>query len=78
MSLLPRCGVAMKTTRRTSWQRLDEECLAEEVAILGLAHELFERPVAHFVPQPRSTLDDHHLGQQSAHAMADQNHPVER
>ena len=58
-------------------QRLDQQGLAEEVAILRFSHELLERPVAHLAPQAGPALDDHHLGQQSAHAVADQDHPVE-
>ena len=57
---------------------LEDQGAAEEVAIIRLAHEFIDRPVADELPQPGPGVLDHHLGQQAAHAVADEDHPVER
>ncbi len=54
--------------------RLEDQSAAEEIAILRESHELLERPVADHAPEPRSAGHDHHLDQEPAHAVADQDH----
>ena len=58
--------------------RLEDQGAAEEVAIVRLARELVDGPIADEPPQPGPAVLDHHLGQQTAHAVADDDHPVER
>ena len=57
---------------------LEDQGAAEEVAIFRLAREFIGGTIADEPPQPGPTVLDHHLGQQSAHAVADEDHPLER
>ena len=50
---------------------------AEQVAVGLVARQVFNGAIADEPPQPGPALLDHHLGQQAAHAMADEDHPVE-
>ena len=55
---------------------LEEHHLAQQVAVLGRADELFERLGAAELPEMRPTVLGHHLGQQSSHAVADEDHVI--
>ena len=75
-SRLPRCGVAMKTTRPDERQRAEEEDPAQQVAVGVVRDEPIERLGAVQSPEGVAALADHQLRQESPHAVADQNHPV--
>ena len=56
---------------------LEDQGPVEEVAIGLIACQLLDGPIADEPPQPGPAVLDHHLGQQTAHAVADEDHPVE-
>ena len=55
---------------------LEDQGAAEQVAIGLVARELLDGAIAEEPPQPGPAVLDHHLGQQAAHAVADEDHPV--
>ena len=57
---------------------LEDQGAAEEVAIVRIAREFVKGPIADEPPQAGPAVLDHHLGQQAAHAVADEDHPFER
>ena len=59
------------------WIRTKDQAAAEELAIILLAHQLGDGTIADDVPESVAGLDGDHLGDQAAHAVADEHHPVE-
>ena len=59
------------------WHRLVAERLLQKTAVIGRSTDLVDGPCADGLPEPRSTTLDHHLRQDAAQAVADDDHPVE-
>ena len=73
----PRCGVARKTTRLTNGSGLKKRYLLQLLEHLARAEDGVERPVRVEPPELVAARDRHHVAEQAAHAVAQQDHPVE-